>query len=60
MHHIQFILILSFFQFGFDQIFLWIRANEALSFSEETSPEETEKTMAVAMKPYTCEVVINF
>ena len=25
--------------------------------SEETSPEETDKTSAVALDPYTCEVV---
>ena len=24
---------------------------------EETSPEETDKTIAVALDPYTCEVV---
>ena len=47
------------FPLRFDQIFSLIKANEALSLSEETSPEETDKTMAVALNPYTCEVVIK-
>ena len=59
MHRIQFILILSFFPLRFDQIFPLIKAKEALSLSEETNPEETDETMAVALNPYTCEVVIK-
>ena len=49
MHRIQFILILSFFPLRFDQIFSLIKANEALSLPEETNPEETDETMAVAL-----------
>ena len=59
MHRIQFILIVSFFPLRFDQIFSLIKANEALSLPEETNPEETEKTMEVALNPNTCEVVIK-
>ena len=33
------------------QFFLLITANEALSLSEETNPEETDKTMLVALNP---------
>ena len=59
MHRIQFILILSFFPLRFDQTFSLIKANEALSLPEETNPEETDETMAVALNPYTCKVVIK-
>ena len=59
MHYIQFMLILSLSQVRFDPIFLLIKANEALSLLEETIPEETDKTMEVALNPYTCEVVIK-
>ena len=47
MHYIQFMLILSLSQVRFDPIFLLIKANEALSLLEETSPEETDKTSLV-------------
>ena len=50
---------LIFFNLDLIKLFFLIKANEALSLSEETSPEETEKTMAVALDPYTCEVVIK-
>ena len=59
IHRIQIILILSFFPLRFDQIFSLIKAKEALSLSEEANPEETDETMAVALNPYTCEVVIK-
>ena len=60
MHHIQFILIPSFFPIkNLIQFFLLIKAKEVLSLSEETSPEETDEAMAVALNPYTCEVGIK-
>ena len=59
MHYIQFMLILSLSQVRFDPIFLLIKANEALSLLEETSPKEKDTTMEVALNPYTCEVVIK-
>ena len=59
IHRIQIILILSFFPLRFDQIFSLIKANEALFLPEETNPEETDETMAVALNPYTCKVVIK-
>ena len=36
-----------------------MKANEALSLPEETNPEETDETMAVALNPYKCKVVIK-
>ena len=50
---------LIFFNLDLIKFFFLIKANEALSLSEETIPEETDEAMAVALNQYTCKVVIK-